>query len=113
VAARLRGKHNPLYTPSADIGDSVVVINAEKIVLTGKKMDQKVYHHHTGYMGGLKTISVKELMAKKPEDIIRFAVRGMLPKNPLGRKLYKKLRVYAGSEHPHGAQQPESMEVQL
>lgn len=111
VAARLRGKHNPLYTPHADTGDSVIVINAEKIVLTGKKWDQKCYYRHSGYMGGLKTTTAKELLAKKPEDIIRFAVKGMLPKNKLGRKIFKKLKVYNGDKHPHEAQQPEDLKL--
>lgn len=112
VAAALRGKNNPLYTPHADLGDSVVVINAEKIVLTGRKMDQKNYYRHSGYIGGLKTITAKNLIEKKPEDVIRFAVKGMLPKNSLGRRLYKKLKVYAGDQHPHEAQQPEAMNIQ-
>lgn len=112
VAAALRGKNNPLYTPHADLGDSVVVINAEKIVLTGRKMDQKNYYRHSGYIGGLKTITAKKLIEKKPEDVIRFAVKGMLPKNSLGRRLYKKLKVYAGDQHPHEAQQPETMSIQ-
>ena len=112
VAATLRGKHNPLYTPHADLGDSVVVINAEKIALTGRKMDQKTYYRHSGYMGGLKSITAKKLIEKRPEDVIRFAVKGMLPKNSLGRKLFKKLKVYAGDQHPHGAQQPETMPIQ-
>jgi len=112
VAAALRGKNNPLYTPHADLGDSVVVINAEKIVLTGRKMDQKNYYRHSGYIGGLKTITAKKLIEKKPEDVIRFAVKGMLPKNSLGRRLYKKLKVYAGDQHPHEAQQPEAMNIQ-
>jgi large subunit ribosomal protein L13 len=111
VAARLRGKHNPLYTPHADMGDSVIVINAEKIALTGKKWDQKCYYRHSGYMGGLKTTTAKELLAKKPEDIIRFAVKGMLPKNKLGRKIFKKLKVYNGDKHPHEAQQPEDLKL--
>jgi len=111
VAATLRGKNNPLYTPHADLGDSVVVINAEKIVLTGKKMDQKNYYRHSGYIGGLKTITARKLIEKRPEDVIRFAVKGMLPKNRLGRKIFKKLKVYAGDQHPHEAQQPESMNV--
>jgi large subunit ribosomal protein L13 len=111
VAARLRGKHNPLYTPHADTGDSVIVINAEKIVLTGRKLDQKNYYRHSGYMGGIKSITAKKLIEKRPEDVIRFAVRGMLPKNRLGRKLFKKLHVYAGGSHPHAAQQPETMTV--
>jgi large subunit ribosomal protein L13 len=112
IAATLRGKHNPLYTPHADLGDSVVVINAEKIVLTGRKMDQKSYYRHSGYIGGLKTITAKKLIEKRPEDVIRFAVKGMLPKNSLGRKLFKKLKVYAGAQHPHEAQRPETMSIQ-
>jgi large subunit ribosomal protein L13 len=111
VAARLRGKHNPCFTPHADTGDNVIVINAEKIVLTGRKMEQKMYHHHSGYMGGLKSISAGDLLAKRPEDLVRFAVKGMLPKNRLGRTLFKKLKVYAGDAHPHDAQQPEMMEL--
>lgn len=112
IAATLRGKHNPLYTPHADLGDSVVVVNAAKIVLTGRKMDQKNYYRHSGYIGGLKTITAKNLLERRPEDVIRFAVKGMLPKNSLGRRLYKKLKVYAGERHPHEAQQPEVMRVQ-
>jgi large subunit ribosomal protein L13 len=111
VAAVLRGKHNPLYTPHSDTGDSVIVINAEKIVLTGKKWDSKTYYRHSGYIGGLKSITAKKLIEKRPEDLVRFAVKGMLPKNRLGRKLNKKLKVYAGGEHPHEAQSPESLEV--
>jgi large subunit ribosomal protein L13 len=111
VAAALRGKNNPLYTPHADLGDSVVVINAEKIVLTGRKMDQKNYYRHSGYIGGLKTITAKKLIEKRPEDVVRFAVKGMLPKNSLGRRLFKKLKVYAGDQHPHEAQQPETMSI--
>ena len=112
VAATLRGKHNPLFTPHADLGDSVVVINAEKILLTGRKMDQKTYYRHSGYIGGLKSITAKKLIEKRPEDVIRFAVKGMLPKNSLGRKLFKKLKVYAGDQHPHEAQRPEAMSIQ-
>ena len=112
VAATLRGKHNPLFTPHADVGDSVVVINAEKIVLTGRKMDQKNYYRHSGYIGGLKSITAKKLIEKRPEDVVRFAVKGMLPKNSLGRKLFKKLKVYAGNQHPHESQQPETLTVQ-
>ncbi|WP_319404632.1 50S ribosomal protein L13 [uncultured Desulfosarcina sp.] len=111
VAAALRGKNNPLYTPHADLGDSVVVINAEKIVLTGRKMEQKNYYRHSGYIGGLKTITAKKLIEKRPEDVVRFAVKGMLPKNSLGRRLFKKLKVYAGDQHPHEAQQPETMSI--
>jgi large subunit ribosomal protein L13 len=111
VAARLRGKHNPLYTPHADTGDSVVVINADKIKLTGRKWDQKNYYRHSGFMGGLKTINARQLMEKRPEDIVMHAVKGMLPKNRLGRKLCKKLKVYAGTVHPHSAQLPEIMKL--
>jgi len=111
IAARLRGKCNPLYTPHVDMGDSVVVINAEKIVMTGRKLDQKNYYRHSGYTGGLKTITAKKLLEKRPEDVIRFAVKGMLPKNSLGRKLIKKLKVYAGASHPHEAQQPEVLAI--
>lgn len=107
IAARLRGKHNPLFTPHVDSGDWIVVVNAEKVVLTGRKWAQKNYYRHSGYIGGLKTITAQKLLEKRPEDLIRFAVKGMLPKNRLGRKLLKKLKVYAGSEHPHEAQQPE------
>lgn len=110
IAARLRGKDTPLYTPNADLGDFVVVVNADKIVLTGRKLDQKKYYHHSGYPGGIKEITAKDLLAKKPEDVIRFAVKGMLPKNRLGRQLIKKLKVYAGTEHPHEAQAPEKLE---
>jgi len=110
IASRLRGKHNPLFTPHVDTGDWVVVVNAEKIVLTGKKMEKKNYYRHSGYIGSLKTTTAKELIEKSPEDLIRFAVKGMLPKNRLGRKLFKKLKVYAGDKHPHDAQMPEIME---
>ena len=112
VAAALRGKNSPLYTPHADAGDSVVVINAEKIVLTGRKWEQKTYYRHSGYIGGLKSITARKLIEKRPEDVIRFAVKGMLPKNSLGRKLFKKLKVYAGDQHPHDAQTPEPMKIQ-
>jgi large subunit ribosomal protein L13 len=111
VASRLRGKHNPMFTPHADTGDWVVVINAEKIRLSGRKLDQKKYYRHSGYIGGLKTITAKNLLQKRPEDVLRFAVKGMLPKNRLGRKLFKKLKVYAGDQHPHEAQQPETLEI--
>lgn len=106
IASRLQGKHNPLYTPHVDTGDWIVVINADKIVLTGRKLDQKLYYRHSGYMGGLKSISAGDLKEKKPEDLIRFAVKGMLPKNKLGTKQLKKLKVYAGDQHPHEAQNP-------
>ena len=111
VAARLRGKHNPLFTPHADTGDWIIVINADKVALSGRKWDQKNYYRHSGYIGGLKTITAKKLMEKRPEDLIRFAVKGMLPKNRLGRKLFKKLKVYSGDQHPHEAQLPEILEV--
>jgi large subunit ribosomal protein L13 len=106
VAQRLRGKNNPGFVPYADTGDFVVVVNIEKIILTGKKMDQKVYYHHSGFIGGLKSITAKKLKEKKPEELLRQAVKGMLPKNSLGRKLNKKLKVYVGAAHPHEAQQP-------
>jgi len=111
VAARLRGKHSPLFTPHVDTGDFVIVINADKIRLTGKKWVQKLYQRHSGYIGGLKTTSAKELMEKRPEELIRRAVKGMLPKNKLGSQLYTKLKVYKGGEHPHQAQQPEPLKV--
>ena len=111
VAHRLRGKHNPRFTPHVDTGDWVIVINAEKIVLTGRKLDKKVYYRHSGYIGGLKAITARKLMEKRPEDLIRFAVKGMLPKNKLGRKLFKKLKVYQGDKHPHEAQQPEVLSI--
>jgi large subunit ribosomal protein L13 len=111
IAMRLRGKHKPIFTPHADTGDFVVVINAEKLKLTGRKWDDKFYYRHSGYMGGLKEISAKKLLEKKPEDLLRFAVKGMLPKNSLGRRQLKKLKIYAGPDHPHQAQQPEFMET--
>ena len=111
VAHRLRGKHNPKFTPHVDTGDWVIVINAEKIVLTGRKMDQKMYYRHSGYIGGLKQMSAKELLEKKPEELVRSAVKGMLPKNKLGRQLFKKLRGYTGDAHPHEAQQPEVIKI--
>lgn len=111
LATRLRGKHRPEYTPHVDTGDFIVVINADRITLTGRKLDAKMYHHYTGYMGGLKSKSARELLEKKPSDLITHAVRGMLPKNRLGRKMIKKLKVYAGPEHPHEAQQPEPLSV--
>ncbi len=107
IASRIRGKHNPMYTPSADTGDWIVVINAEKVVLTGKKLTDKVYHRHSGYTGGITSTTAKEMLAKRPEEVIRIAVKGMLPKNRLGSDLNKKLRVYAGPDHPHTAQQPD------
>lgn len=107
IAARLRGKHNPLFTPHVDSGNWIVVINADKVALTGRKWQQKNYYRHSGYIGGLKTITAQKLLEKRPEDLIRFAVKGMLPKNKLGRSLFKKLKVYSGNTHPHEAQQPE------
>ncbi len=111
VASRLRGKHTPLYTPHVDMGDWVVVINADQVVLTGKKWDQKKYYRHSGYIGGLKTITARKLREKRPEDLVKFAVKGMLPKNRLGTKLLKKLKIYVGEEHPHAAQSPEPLTV--
>lgn len=111
IARILRGKHKPMYTPHLDTGDHVVVINAEKIRLTGKKEKQKTYFRHSGYMGGEKHIPFEEMRAKHPERVIELAVKGMLPKNNLGRLMLKKLKVYAGSEHPHEAQQPETLEI--
>jgi len=111
IAMRLRGKHKPIFTPHADTGDFVVVVNAEKVVFTGKKWDKKTYYRHTGYMGGLKEITAKKLLEKKPEEILRFAVKRMLPKNSLGRRQLKKLKIYAGPGHPHEAQQLEKWEI--
>jgi len=111
IAVRLRGKHKPIFTPHADTGDFVVVVNADKVELTGRKWDTKIYYRHSGYLGGLKQISAKKLIEKKPEDVLRFAVRGMLPKNSLGRRQLKKLKIYAGPEHPHQAQQLEALEI--
>ena len=107
VAAVLRGKNKPIFTPNCDTGDHVVIINASKVVLSGKKLDQKFYYHHSGYPGGLKETTLGEMRAKKPEEIILHAVRGMMPKGRLGRQMFKKLKVYAGPEHPHTAQKPE------
>ena len=107
VAKVLRGKNKPEFTPHIDTGDNVIVINAEKIKVTGKKLDQKVYYHHSDYVGGMKEITLREMMAKKPEQVIELAVKGMLPKGPLGRTMIKKLHVYAGAEHAHQAQKPE------
>ena len=106
VAMRLRGKNNPRFVPYEDTGDFVVVVNAEKVLLTGRKLDQKLYIRHSGYIGGLKSITAKKLKEKRPEELLRQAVKGMLPKNSLGRRLNKKLKVYAGAAHPHEAQQP-------
>ena len=111
VAMVLRGKNKPIYTPHVDCGDYVIVINAEKVAVTGKKRQEKIYKHHTGYPGGLREITFDKLQAKKPEEIIRHAVKGMLPDGKLGRQMFKKLHVYAGPEHPHAAQKPEVMEI--
>ena len=107
VAKVLRGKNKPIFTPHMDCGDNVIVINAEKIKVTGKKMDQKVYYHHSDYVGGLKEATLREKLEKKPEQVIELAVKGMLPKGPLGRQMFTKLHVYAGPEHKHEAQKPE------
>ncbi|MBI9014380.1 MAG: 50S ribosomal protein L13 [Clostridiales bacterium] len=111
IATRLRGKHKPIYTPHVDCGDFIIVVNAEKVKVTGNKATQKVYRHHTGYMGGLRERSYKEMLAKHPERIIEKAVKGMLPKNSLGSQMYRKLKVYAGPEHDHQAQKPEMLEL--
>ncbi|MCU7937810.1 MAG: 50S ribosomal protein L13 [gamma proteobacterium symbiont of Bathyaustriella thionipta] len=111
IARRLRGKHKPEYTPHVDTGDYIVVINAEKVYVSGNKRTDKMYHHHTGYVGNLKSISFDKLIERAPERVIETAVKGMLPKNPLGRAMYKKMKVYAGSEHPHTAQQPKTLEI--
>jgi large subunit ribosomal protein L13 len=111
VAHRLRGKHKPEFTPHVDTGDHIVVVNAEKIRVTGKKLEDKMYHWHTGYIGNLKSISLGKLLEQHPERVLENAVKGMLPKNPLGRAMYRKLHVYAGPEHPHTAQQPKSLEL--
>ena len=107
IAKVLRGKNKAIFTPHIDTGDYVIVINAEKIKVTGKKLDQKIYYHHSDYVGGMKETTLKEKLAKKPEEVIELAVKGMLPKGPLGRQMYKKLFVYAGPEHKHEAQKPE------
>ena len=111
VATLLRGKHKPTFAPNADMGDYVIVINADKVVLTGKKLDQKIYYHHSDYVGGMKDATLREKLNKKPEQVIELAVKGMLPKGPLGRQMIKKLHVYAGAEHNHAAQQPKALEI--
>jgi large subunit ribosomal protein L13 len=111
IAHRLRGKHKAEYTPHVDTGDYIVVINAEKIQVTGNKAAGKIYHSHTGYPGGLKSISFEKLIDKAPERVIQGAVKGMLPRNPLGRAMFRKLKVYAGTEHPHAAQQPQPLNI--
>lgn len=111
IARRLRGKHKPEYTPHVDTGDYVVVVNANKIRVSGKKRSDKMYHHHTGYIGNLKSINFDKLVKKAPERIIEIAVKGMMPKNPLGREMMRKLKVYAGPEHKHAAQRPSVLEI--
>ncbi|MFC3195782.1 50S ribosomal protein L13 [Marinicella sediminis] len=111
IALRLRGKHKPEFTPHVDTGDYIVVVNAEKVAVTGNKLNDKMYHHHTGYVGNLKSINLKDLLAKHPERVLEKAVKGMLPKNSLGRQMYRKLKVYAGPNHPHEAQEPKVLEV--
>ena len=109
VAKVLRGKNKPVFTPHVDTGDYVVIVNAEKIKVTGKKLDQKIYYHHSEYVGGMKETTLSEMLDKKPEKVIEHAVKGMLPKGPLGRQMFTKLHVYAGPEHPHAAQKPEAL----
>lgn len=111
IARRLRGKHKPEYTPHVDTGDYIVVVNAAKLHVTGNKLQDKLYHHHTGYIGHLKTISLGKLLDKAPERVIEIAVKGMLPKNPLGRAMYRKLKVYGGATHQHAAQQPKPLDI--
>ncbi len=109
VAKVLRGKNKPIFTPHIDTGDYVIIVNADKITVTGRKMEQKQYYRHSDYIGGLKSVSLREMMEKKPEEVVRKAVKGMLPKGPLGSEMISKLHVYAGSEHPHAAQKPEAL----
>ncbi len=111
LALRLRGKHKPVFTPHCDTGDYLVVVNAEKIAVTGNKLQDKMYHRFTGYIGNLKTTSLRDLLAAHPERVIEIAVKGMLPKNPLGRQMARKLKVYSGSAHPHTAQQPQTLDI--
>ncbi len=111
IARVLRGKNKPIFTPHVDTGDFVIVINADKVRFTGNKLKGKVYYHHSGYIGGLKSITAEKLLEKRPTEVVRKAVKGMLPKNRLGRELLKKLKVYAGGEHPHQAQQPEILDI--
>jgi len=111
IARRLRGKHKPEYTPHVDTGDYIVVVNAEKIRVTGKKLKDKMYYRYTGYVGNLKSMPLEEMLAKTPERVLQLAVKGMLPRNPLGRKMFSKLRVFAGPEHPHDAQQPIPLDI--
>jgi len=111
IASILRGKNKPIFTPHMDAGDYVVVINADKVILTGRKIEKKIYYHHSAYVGGLKKTTAKEMLVKKPENLIKFAVKGMLPKNSLGRRQLTKLKIYAGQDYPHQAQQPEKLEI--
>ncbi|MCK9534168.1 MAG: 50S ribosomal protein L13 [Pseudomonas sp.] len=111
IASRLRGKHKPEYTPHVDTGDYIVVINAEQVRVTGKKTSDKIYYSHTGFPGGIKEISFEKLIEKAPERVLEAAVKGMLPRNPLGRDMYRKLKVYAGTNHPHAAQQPQELKI--
>jgi large subunit ribosomal protein L13 len=111
LASVLRGKNKPIFTPHVDTGDFVVVVNAKKVVLTGKKLQDKTYYHHTGYPGGIREMSAEKMMARKPTEVLRLAVKGMLPKNTLGRQMLRKLKVYAGPEHPHAAQKPTTLNV--
>jgi len=111
IARVLRGKHKPIYTPGIDAGDFVIVLNAGKVKLTGHKMADKVYYHHTGFPGGIRSINAEQLLAKQPEELIKKAVKGMLPKNRLGRQMFKKLKVYQGADHPHAAQQPKELSL--
>jgi large subunit ribosomal protein L13 len=113
LAKVLRGKNKAIYTPHMDCGDYVVVVNADKIKVTGKKLDQKIYYHHSDYVGGMKETTLKEMLAKKPEKVIELAIKGMLPKGPLGRSMISKLHVYAGAEHDHAAQKPEVLEIKF
>ena len=111
LARRLRGKHKPIYTPHVDTGDYLVVVNAEKVAVTGKKLTDKMYHRFTGYIGNLKSTSLRDMLATHPERAIEIAVKGMLPKNPLGRAMFRKLKVYKGADHPHAAQQPQALDI--
>jgi len=112
IARRLRGKHKAEYTPHVDTGDYIIVTNAEKVAVTGRKFKNKMYHHHTGFPGGIKSVTFEKLQGKNPVKIIELAVKGMLPKNPLGREMYRKLKVYVGNDHPHAAQQPKQLEIE-
>jgi large subunit ribosomal protein L13 len=111
IAARLRGKHKPNFSTHMDVGDFIVVVNAEKVKLTGNKLEDKMYYRHTGYIGGIKERNAKEMLEKKPTELVKIAVKGMLSKNSLGRKQLKKLKIYTGSDHPHAAQQPETLDI--